>query len=55
MYHIVNAMPQPYINPIHQSLQSSLFSKFKVTCTIKPSNRSHDQLIYTQLISLSKF
>ena len=48
LYHIVNALHQPLIKPIHQFIQSRLFSKFKITCTTKP-NKFHDQLIYTQL------
>ena len=44
LYHIVNAMHQPYINAIHQSIQLKVFSKFKVTCTVKPDNETHDQL-----------
>ena len=54
LHHIVKAIHQPYINPIHQSNQSRLFSRFRITCTIKPNKKTNDQSIYTQLFSLKK-
>ena len=47
----LNALHQPYINPIHQSIQLRLFSKFKIVCIVKPDNETHDQLTYTCSVS----
>ena len=46
LYHIENAINQSYITAIHQSVQSRLFSKFKITYNVKPDNKTHDQLIF---------
>lgn len=39
MHHIVTTMHQSYINPIHQSIQSRLFLKFKITYSRVTNNR----------------
>ena len=44
LYHIPNAIHQLKINPIYQSIQSKLFSKFKITSTVTRDNKTHDQL-----------
>ena len=49
LYQIVKAIHQPYINPIHQSIHLRLFLKFKLTCTVKPDNKTYDQLINLHL------
>ena len=36
------------------SIQSIVFSKFKITCTVKADNKTHDQLIDTQKLISSK-
>ena len=51
LQHIDNATHQPYIYPKHQSIQSRLFSAFKITCTTK-LNKSHHQSIYNIFWSL---
>ena len=51
LYHICNVIHQSYISPIHQSINSRLYSKFKVTCTVKLDNKTRDQLAYTCNIS----
>ena len=45
LHHIANAIHHPYINPIHQSIHSKLFSKLKIRFSVKP-----DQL-YEKLIN----
>ena len=40
-----------YINPIYHSIQSRLFSRFIITCTVKPDNETHNQLTYTCNVS----
>ena len=41
LYHRVKAIHQLYINPKHQLIYSRLFSKSKITCTIKANNKTH--------------
>ena len=48
----VNVIHQPYIVPIHQSIQSKLFSKLNITFAVKLDNNSnHDQLTYIRSVS----
>ena len=54
LYHIVNAIHHPCITPIHQSIQSRMLSKFKITCTVKPDNETHDQLTDTCNVSAKR-
>ena len=50
-YFIVNAINQPYMNPLHHFIQSRLLSKLKITRTVKVDNETHDQLTYNCNVS----
>ena len=51
LHYTVDVIHQPYINPIHQSIQSRLFLKLKITHSVIPDNETHDQIIYTCNVS----
>ena len=41
----VNVIHQPYIIPIHQSIQPKLFSKLKITFAVKLGNNNNHIII----------
>ena len=47
LYHIVNAIHQPYINPTHRSIESKLLSQFKITHTKNLIKISQSVNLYT--------